>query len=122
MIRESRFLVNVETYICGAAFFLKHDTMGELRHFLARDTNKAGAIGLRPQWVKSGEIWLLQNKRQVYGAFAPSAQQAMVAIKGPNWRTFLFVQWLGEYLADVQHWQVTYLQSTERLDSLKVPY
>lgn len=123
---EARHYVNIETFITGSAYFLMNNRMDDLRHFVPRSTNKDGSIALRPRWELRNGIWLLRNNPQVYGAFDIANRAATVAIAGPNWRTFLFVKWLAQYLEKPpaiygryrHRWKMTYLQSTEPLDAL----
>jgi len=124
-----RVPVNAEKYITGAAWFLRNQKMHLINeNFRVRDTN--GRREQDPLWVEAHGLWILQDDRQVFGAFDCKGRVASVAISGPRWRTHLFVKWLAQYMADPprihgsdpyrHRWRVTYFQSTAPLDNLRV--
>jgi hypothetical protein len=124
-----RIPVGTELYICGSAYFLMRDRMQDMVNFRVRDTNKR--VEEAVCWKQAHGLWILQDDRQVFGAFDCKRHAAQVAVAGPKWRTHLFVKWLGIYLKRPPKlrrmpgwyrpwWKVTFHQTTEQLDGLRV--
>jgi hypothetical protein len=122
-----RIPVSTDKYIMGASGFMVRNEMHLMARFVVINTNTVRSK--TPKWVGIGGTWMLQNHAQVFGVFDPTYRRAAVWWGDRHARsTSSYVRKLAQYLEQLprnrgkyrRRWWVTYYQSTEPLDHLRI--